>query len=55
MSNIVKIQLPHGRIPIETVPDPTVRDVLRKLNDNIVKLADALSEVKNEQTRGGTV
>ena len=45
MSAVTKVSLPHGRVIVTSVKDPASRVVLEKLNDNIEKLAKALSEL----------
>lgn len=55
MSDIVTVRLPHGRVPVETVSDPQARDVLRKLDANITKLASVLAalNVRLERLEAG--
>lgn len=35
--------LPHGMVPIHQIPDPQVRDVVMKLNENVLSLARRLA------------
>lgn len=47
MSNVKKIRLPHGKVSAESVIEPHAREAIRRLSDNIERLADALSDAVN--------
>ena len=44
---IIKRKLPSGRIPFEQIADPSVKQVLMRLNDNIQSLKAQLSAAQN--------
>lgn len=41
-----KKRLPHGTIPFERITDRTVRDIVMKLNENIVSLKRQVGELQ---------
>lgn len=40
--------LPHGMVPIHQLPDPQMRDVVMKLNENIHALAKRVAALERK-------
>jgi hypothetical protein len=56
MRQIIKKDLPHGKIPFSSIRDLTMRDVIMKVNENILTLdkqikamQDAIIELQKEK------
>lgn len=46
MTAVVEKPLPHGTVPFEQIGIPSVKDVVMKLNENIVSLKKQLAEAQ---------
>lgn len=40
------VTLPHGSVPAGSIRDPAVRDAFMKLNENVEKLRQVVSDLK---------
>lgn len=49
--SVTKKSLPHGTIPFERITDRTVRDVVMKMNENIVFLKRQIGELQAKVDR----
>ena len=47
MKQIIKRKLPHGKIPFSGIRDVTVRDIIMKINENIVTLNKQIGEMQD--------
>lgn len=43
--SVQRVKLPHGSVPTGGVSEPSVRDALMKLNENIARLMAAHNEL----------
>lgn len=48
MPNAIKTGLPHGMVPIHQIADPQLRDVVMKLNENILALAKKIAALERK-------
>ena len=46
MKQIVKKRLPHGKIPFVQIRDQVVRDIVMRLNENILVLQKSIEELQ---------
>lgn len=47
MKQIVKKRLPHGKIPFVQIRDQVVRDIVMRLNENILVLQKNIEELQD--------
>lgn len=50
MSAVAQLKLPHGSIPISSVSNPVVRDVLMRVNENLSALLASLNTLNARVT-----